>query len=234
MQLTNNDPTSGAENPIDKDSQNLKEVKSMGQLSMISFIFDLPNICTLLGLLSALLGIYAAIQGEIYIAVVFGTWSVVFDWLDGFVASKMKNRTETHRAFGGQLDSMVDMVSFGVLPAVILLSYSGYNPWFLPGAFAIVTASAIRLSYFNIYGLTGGKTYTGLAVDYTGLIVSLFFLIESFFSSDAFPAVFYMLMMFVVFLNLSSIKIPKFSKKILFGIIAYAIALSIYMTCTIF
>lgn len=214
---------------LNKDPMNLKEVSSTSQISMIGFIADLPNICTLLGLLSALLGIYSAIQGAIYFAVIFGAWSVVFDWLDGFIASKMQNRTDSHRAFGCQLDSLVDMVSFGVLPAVILLSYSDYNPWFIPGSFAILTSCAIRLSYFNIYGLTGGKTYTGLAVDYNGLIVSLFFLVESFFSPVVFPEGLYVLMMLVVFFNLSSIQIPKFPKKILIGIIAYVIALTIYL-----
>ncbi|MBL4604973.1 MAG: CDP-alcohol phosphatidyltransferase family protein, partial [Flavobacteriaceae bacterium] len=188
---------------IDSKSSQTNELPN--QLSMTDFIVDLPNICTLVGLLSALLGIYFAIQGEIYFAVIGGAWAVVFDWLDGLIASKMKNRTDNHRAFGGQLDSLVDIVSFGVLPAIILLSYANYNPWYLPGAFAIIGACAIRLSYFNIYGLTGGKTYTGLAVDYNGLIVSLVFLVESFFSPGIFQEVFYVLMMIVVVLNLSSI-----------------------------
>jgi len=214
---------------VNIDSKSTQTNKLPNQLSMIDFIVDLPNICTLVGLLSALLGIYFAIQGEIYFAVIGGAWAVVFDWLDGLIASKMKKRTDNYRAFGGQLDSLVDIVSFGVLPAIILLSYADFNPWYLPGAFAIIGACAIRLSYFNIYGLTGGKTYTGLAVDYNGIIVSLFFLIESFFSPIIFPEVLYILMMVVVALNLSSIQIPKFSKKILYGIVAYVIALSIYL-----
>ncbi|TXG35177.1 CDP-alcohol phosphatidyltransferase family protein [Seonamhaeicola maritimus] len=212
-----------------EETHSSKKVDTTSQLSMFRFILDLPNMVTLLGLLSALLGIYAAITGKIYIAVVFGVWSVVFDWLDGLVASKLKNRTNAHRAFGGQLDSLIDMVSFGVLPAIILLSYSNYNPWFIPGSFAIIAACAIRLSYFNIYGLTNGKTYTGLAVDYNGLIISLFFLIESFFSSDIFPEALYILVIIIVYLNVSAIQIPKFPKTILIGIIIYAIALTIHL-----
>ncbi|MFK5973990.1 MAG: CDP-alcohol phosphatidyltransferase family protein [Flavobacteriaceae bacterium] len=221
--------TSDTEYLSAKDSRNSKEVKPTRQLSMLNFIVDLPNLCTLLGLLSSVLGIYYAIKGELYFAVIFGAWSVVFDWLDGLIASKMKNRTDDHRAFGGQLDSLVDMVSFGVLPAIILLSYSDFNLWFIPGAFAIIAACAIRLSYFNIYGLTNGKTYTGLAVDYNGLIMSLFFLIVSFFSPAIFPKSLYIVVMLVVFLNLSSIQIPKFPKTMLIGIITYVIALSIYL-----
>lgn len=208
------------------------EASETVQLSMVQFIFDLPNIVTLLGLLSALLGIYSAILGEIYLAVVFGAWSVVFDWLDGLTASKMKNRTNAHRAFGAQLDSLIDMVSFGVLPALILMSYSGYNPWFIPGAFAIISASAIRLSYFNIYGLSHGKTYTGLAVDYNGLIVSLFFFIEFIFGLHFYPEALYLLLILVALLNLSSIQIPKFPKTMLIGIVVYVITLTVVLVGT--
>ncbi|GGZ71634.1 CDP-alcohol phosphatidyltransferase family protein [Algibacter mikhailovii] len=215
------------ENKNALEAHKLKEALATSQLSMFRFIFDLPNIVTLLGLLSALLGIYAAILGEIYIAAVFGAWSVVFDWLDGLIASKMKNRTNAHRVFGAQLDSLIDMVSFGVLPAIILMSYSDYNPWYIPGAFVIISACAIRLSYFNIYGLTDGKTYTGLAVDYNGLVVSLFFLIESFFGFSFFPEALYLLLFLVACLNLSTIQIPKFPKTILIGIVIYVITLTI-------
>jgi CDP-diacylglycerol--serine O-phosphatidyltransferase len=231
MQLVKKEIRSMAEyNEGENNDSKTSQINTIpNHISMIGFIADLPNICTLFGLLSALLGIYFAIQGQIHYAVIGGVWAVVFDWLDGLIASKMKNRTDNHRAFGGQLDSLIDIVSFGVLPAIILLSYSNYNPWYLPGAFAIIAACAIRLSYFNIFGLTDGKTYTGLAVDYNGLIVSLFFLIESFFGPEVYSEGFYILIMVVAILNLSPIQIPKFSKKFLIGILAYVIALTIYL-----
>jgi CDP-diacylglycerol--serine O-phosphatidyltransferase len=231
MQLVKKEIRSMAEyNEGENNDSKISQINTIpNHISMIGFIADLPNICTLFGLLSALLGIYFAIQGQIHYAVIGGVWAVVFDWLDGLIASKMKNRTDNHRAFGGQLDSLIDIVSFGVLPAIILLSYSNYNPWYLPGAFAIIAACAIRLSYFNIFGLTDGKTYTGLAVDYNGLIVSLFFLIESFFGPEVYSEGFYILIMVVAVLNLSPIQIPKFSKKFLIGILAYVIALTIYL-----
>ena len=196
-----------------KTSHSLKFVKSSSQMSMISFITDLPNICSLCGLFSALLGIYFAVQGYFYLAVIGGLWAVLFDWLDGLIASKMTGRTDDHRAFGGQLDSLIDIVSFGVLPAIILLSYTNYNPWFIPIAFSIIVACAIRLSYFNVYGLTGGKTYTGLPVDNNGLIMAFAFLFESIINTTFFSIGLSVLLMVVVALNLASIQIPKFSKK---------------------
>ena len=196
---------------------------------MASFILDVPNICTLFGLLSAFLGIYFAIQGNIHFAVIGGLWAVLFDWLDGLIASKMQGRTDDERAFGGQLDSLSDIVSFGVLPAMILLSYTDYSIWSSLVGFSLIAGCAIRLSYFNVYGLTDGKTYTGLAVDFNGLIVSFAFLFESFFSKTSFSIGLTLLLMVVVALNLASIQIPKLSKKWLFIIAAYVFGMTIYL-----
>lgn len=200
------------------------------QLSMIDFIFDFPNICSLFGLLSAFLGIYFAIQGQIYIAVIGGVWAVLFDWLDGLIASKMKNRTDDHRAFGGQLDSLIDIVSFGVLPAIILLSYTNYSPWFMPVSFSIIAACAIRLSYFNVYGLSDNKKYTGLPVDNNGLLVAFAFLFESIISKAYFSIGLAILLMIIIAFNLASFQIPKFSKKWIYAISAYVIGVTIYLS----
>lgn len=207
----------------------LKVEKTSAQRSMVSFLFDLPNICTLCGLLSAFLGIYFAVQGNVHFAVIGGLWSVIFDWLDGLIASKMSDRTDDDRTFGAQLDSLIDIVSFGVLPAIILLSHTNYNLWSILVGFCLIAACAIRLSYFNIYGLTAGKSYTGLAVDNNGLIVSLAFLFESLISPGTFSIGLTTLLMLVAVLNLASIQIPKFSKIWLFGITAYAIGVTIYL-----
>lgn len=219
----------GGNKERNSNAQSLKGDEMAVQPNMVRFIIDLPNICSLSGLLSAFCGIYFAIQGEVYFAVIGGLWAVLFDWLDGLIASKMKTRTNADRAFGAQLDSLIDMVSFGVLPAIILLSYTNYHFWSLPVGFALIAACAIRLSYFNVYGLTGGKTYTGLAVDYNGLLVSFAFLFESLFSKAAFSIGLTVLLMAVVVLNLASIQIPKFSKKWLLGIAAYIIGMTLYL-----
>ena len=205
------------------------EIPLDANLSMVSFIADLPNICTLFGLLCSTLGIYFAITGQVYFAVIGMVWAVFFDWLDGLIASKLKNRIRKHREFGAQLDSLIDIVSFGVLPATILLSYGEFNPWFLPGAFMIIAACAIRLSYFNIFGLTNGKYYTGLPVDNNGLIIALAFLFENQFSREFFSLVLYMLIIITIIFNLSSYQIPKFSKKAIYGVVSFCILVTVYL-----
>jgi archaetidylserine synthase len=162
-----------------KNIKNSKPQQSQ-QPTMFSFVMDLPNIFSLAGLLCAVLGIYFAILGNFPVAIIGVLWAVVFDWADGIVARHMTGREDHHRAFGGQLDSLMDIVSFGVFPAMFLLSYGKFSPWFLPGAFLIVGVSAIRLSYFNIFGLIDNKTYKGLALDNNVIILSFVFLFEGF------------------------------------------------------
>ena len=196
------------------------------QLSVFSFVKDLPNICSLLGLLSAVIGIYFAIQGNFEAAIIGVLWAVLFDWYDGIIARRLKGRTKVQGDFGAQLDSMIDIVSFGILPAIILLSYGDYNIWFLPGAFVIIAASAIRLTYFNVYGLIDTKTYKGFPLDNNVLILALVFVFESFFEPSTFAILIYALMMLFSVLNLSSIPTPKFGGKWVYALVAYVIILT--------
>jgi phosphatidylserine synthase len=196
------------------------------QVSVFRFIKDLPNICSLLGLMSAVTGIYFAIQGNFPAAIIAVLWAVLFDWFDGIIARKMKGRTKVQGDFGAQLDSMIDIVSFGILPAIILLSYGDYKIWFLPGAFVIVAASAIRLTYFNVYGLIDSKTYKGFPLDNNVLILALVFLFEGSFSSLTFSIIIYVLMMILSALNLSSIPTPKFGGKWIYALVTYVIVMT--------
>ncbi len=197
------------------------------QPTMLSFARDLPNICSLAGLLCALLGIYFAILGNFRVAIIGIMWAVLFDWADGIVARQMKGRTDYHRAFGGQLDSLIDIVSFGVFPAVFLLSYGKFSPWFLPGAFLIVATSAIRLSYFNIFGLVDDKTYLGLALDNNVIILAFVFLFEGFINHTIFSIIIYALLMVLLIFNLAPVRTPKFSGKWFYVLIVYTLILTI-------
>lgn len=203
-------------------------MKNSHKVSMISFAKDLPNICSLLGLLSAMFGIYFAVEGNFLASIIAVLWAVLFDWYDGIIARKMKGRTKEQGVFGAQLDSMIDVVSFGVFPAVLLLSYGNYSVWFMPGAFIIVAAVAIRLSYFNIYGLIDSKTYMGLAVDNNVLILAFLFLFESFFSHTVFSILLYTLLMILSALNLASIRTHKFGAKWVYALLLYVVVLTTF------
>ncbi|MDF1551155.1 MAG: CDP-alcohol phosphatidyltransferase family protein [Bacteroidales bacterium] len=197
------------------------------QPGMLGFAKDLPNICSLIGLLSALFAIYFAIEGHFIASVIAILWAVLFDWYDGIIARRMKGRTKAQAVFGAQLDSMIDIISFGVYPAILLLSYGSYSAWFIPGAFIILATSAIRLSYFNIYGLIGSNTYKGLALDNNVLILAFVFLFESFLSHTVFSILIYVLLMGLSGFNLSSIPTPKFGGKWVYALVAYVVILSV-------
>lgn len=196
------------------------------QISVLSFIKDLPNICSLLGLMSAVAGIYFAIQGNFQAAMIGVLWAVLFDWYDGIIARNMKGRTKVQGDFGAQLDSMIDIVSFGVFPAIVLLSYGNYDIWFLPGAFVIIAASAIRLTYFNVYGLIDSKTYKGFPLDNNVLILAFVFLFEGIFTPSSFSILIYILLMLLSALNLSAISTPKFGGKWVYVLVAYVLVMT--------
>ena len=181
------------------------------QPTILSFVKDLPNICSLAGLACTVLAIYFSIIGVYYAAMIGMVWAVGFDWADGLVARKMKGRTGSDSAFGGQLDVLIDIVSYGVTPAVLLMSFGKFEPIFVIGAFVMLAAAAIRLSYFSTFGLSDDAKYTGLALDNNSLILVFIFLFEAFFSQGVFSVVLYISCVGLAVLNVSEIKTPKFS-----------------------
>ncbi|MCR5561224.1 MAG: CDP-alcohol phosphatidyltransferase family protein [Bacteroidales bacterium] len=101
----------------------------------------IPNAITSCNLLSGIVGLYFAFKGLPEAAFLCMLAAAMFDFLDGFAARIFKASSP----IGGQLDSLSDVVSFGVLPAV-MLSVHSLNP--LPLLIAVF--SAVRLAKFNI------------------------------------------------------------------------------------
>lgn len=184
---------------------------TLPQPPILRYVKDLPNLCSLAGLACTLLAIYFSVLGLYSAAMIGMVWAVAFDWADGLVARKLQGRTGNDRQFGGQLDVLIDIVSYGVAPAVLLLSYGSFAGIFLPGAFIVIAAAALRLSYFSTYGLAGGKHYTGLALDNNSLILVFLFLFEPLFNKGAFAFVLYAACVALAVLNVSQIKTAKLS-----------------------
>jgi CDP-diacylglycerol--serine O-phosphatidyltransferase len=114
----------------------------------------IPNLLTLANLASGLFAILAIFDANVVLAAYLLAASLAFDFLDGLVARALK----VHSELGLQLDSLADMVSFGVAPGFMLyslfleVSKSGEPlPVFLPYlAFLVPLFSALRLAKFNI------------------------------------------------------------------------------------
>jgi len=206
---------------------NEREQKPASEYTILYFLRDPSNICSLAGLLCSFTGIYLAIIGEYLYALIGVLWAVIFDWADGMIARRLKNRTDYHRTVGVQLDSLIDIVSFSIFPAIFLLSYGKFNPVFIPGAFLIVAGGVLRLSYFNVFGMIDKNTYKGLALDNNIIILSFLFLFEKFFPQQTFSILIYVVMILLLAFNLAPIRTYKFGGKWFYVLVAYTVIMSI-------
>jgi phosphatidylserine synthase len=180
---------------------------------ILSYLADIPNLSSIAGLGCTLLAIYFIILGNYSAAMIGMIWSVAFDWADGLIARRMKGRTGDDRLFGGQLDLLIDIVSYAVTPAILVLSYGKFDAIFLPVAFVMLVAGAIRLSYFSTFGLADGSKYTGLAIDNNNIFFVFVFLFQGAFSESIFSVVLAITGLSLAALNVSPIKTPKLSGR---------------------
>ena len=183
----------------------------MSKKSILSFIKDLPNTCSLMGLVCSILAIYFMFIGIYQIAMIGMIWAVGFDWADGIIARNIQNRTKEEKTFGGQLDLLIDIVSYGVAPAILILSYSNFNPLFLLPALIMLIFGVMRLSYFSTFGLSEEAKYTGLAIDNNSIVLVFIFLFSGYFDKIAFSILLGIVGVFLAILNISNIKTPKLS-----------------------
>lgn len=207
---------------------NSNENQNSHEYNMLYFVKDPANICSLIGLVCSLTGIYFAIIGKLSYAMICALWAVLFDWADGRVARRLKDRTDYHRSIGIQLDSLIDIVSFSIFPAVFLLSYGKFNPLFLPGALLIVCGGAVRLSYFNVFGMIDKNTYKGLALDNNLIILSFILLFERYVPLHIFSVIILAVMLLLLIFNLAPIRTPKFGDRWFFVLAAYVTIMTVY------
>jgi phosphatidylserine synthase len=191
------------------EAQDTKSPDRSSRGSIFAHAADPANGLTLAGLFCALLGIYFAAQGLLSAAVIALLWATFFDWFDGPVARRTKGRSDELGALGGQLDSLVDIVSGGVGPAILLLSVGAFSPLFIPGAFAIVAAGVLRLSYFNVHGLEDETTYLGLPIDHNVILLSMVFLLEGQIGGAEFATVLYVATVLIAILSIAPFRMPK-------------------------
>jgi CDP-diacylglycerol--serine O-phosphatidyltransferase len=151
--------------------EHIEEVSEGGQQVRHRGVYLLPNLFTTAALFCGFYAIIASIHGKFEHAAVAIFAAMVFDGLDGRIA----RLTNTTSAFGVQYDSLSDMVSFGVAPALVsfnwALSLLGKVGWSI--AFLYATCAALRLARFNTQVDTADKNYfTGLASPAAAAIIA--------------------------------------------------------------
>ncbi len=157
-------------------------------------IYDYTVILTYLSLLSAGTGIFVTLSGSghPYIGVICLLFCGLCDAFDGKVASMKKDRTDSERKYGIQIDSLSDLIAFGVLPACIGVAFIRNSALFngtidingpewyctllkvvLYGFLVLYILTAmIRLAYFNVSEEERQSTETGARKYYLGLPVT--------------------------------------------------------------
>ena len=203
--------------------------------------YNYTMLLTYFSLISASLGIMFSLSdtGHPFIGCFFLMFSGLCDAFDGKVARTKKNRSDMEREFGIQIDSLADLVAFGVLPACIgvaLMRNSRYFEKLFDGSemtwqskllkFACFTilvlfvlAALIRLAYFNVteherqQQETGErKSYLGLPVTSSSLIFPFILLFHYILPADVTP-IYMAAVVLTGFLFVFKFRIPKFGLK---------------------
>ena len=154
---------------------------------MIGF-YDYTVVVTYISLISSIMGMFFAIDGKLPLAVFCLAFSGLCDMFDGKIARTKKNRTDDEKAFGIQIDSLCDIVCFGIFP--IILGYQlGMSKIYSLMILAFYgVAGVIRLAYFNVMEekrqsetSENRKYYQGLPITSMSVIMPLLFMVSVFF-----------------------------------------------------
>lgn len=182
---------------------------------MIGF-YDYTVVLTFLSVMSSLFGMTRAMEGNFKLAILCLAVSGLLDTFDGKVARSKKNRTEDEKLYGIQLDSLADVICFGVFPAMIcyLMGVRG-----LLGGVAIAfygLCGVIRLAYFNVLETgrqadpeAGEKVYHGLPITSIAVILPLTFLLGFLVPGKIFPMILLGMLFLVGLLFIVDFKLRK-------------------------
>ena len=183
-------------------------------------VYDYTVILTYISALSGMTGVMLCLTGRCSpsLCCCFLVGSGLCDAFDGKVARLKKNRTDFERRFGIQIDSLSDLIAFGVLPATICVSLCDGRIQKIEAsviAAFYVLAALIRLAYFNVteedrWQSEGGvrKFYEGLPVTTSSIIFTLIVIISHFSTRD-FTYIYIVAMLLTGLAFVSKMKIPK-------------------------
>jgi len=192
-------------------------------IGMVGF-YNYTVILTYVGVVSAMLGIGLAMYGHTSMAVVCLMVSGFCDLFDGTIA-RTKKRTVSEMKFGIQIDSLADLICFGVLPAAIGFSI-GLTHWYETAALIVyVLAALIRLAYYNVtedeleFNENAKRVYyDGLPVTTVAILIPLIYTLRPV-MKNGFLLLYALCLVITAFAFLLKVKVRKLGMK---GMIAAA------------
>ncbi len=205
--------------------------KSEGARFFVGF-YHYGVILTYLSVISGVVGIALSVSVNSFWGVVCLLISGLCDGFDGSVASTRKNRTAADKSFGSQIDSLSDLVAFGVEPVFIGFGM-GLREWYYWPLFSVfVLCALIRLAYYNVTEETRTAEkrafFEGLPVTNVAVALPVFYLFASMFTEIS-PLALKLIMVgayaLIAFLFVFRFRMPKAGVRGLLIAIAAAIVL---------
>lgn len=185
--------------------------------------YDYTVILTYMSLVSAVGGMVFSSRGSFGLAIICLMISGICDAFDGTVARTKKNRTDDEKSFGIQLDSLCDVVSFGVSPAFTCYCMGVDGVVGLSIVMAFCLCAVIRLAFFNVLEAKrqqveegSGKSYRGLPVTSISCIFPLVYPARFVLPEAAFAVVLHIMLAVVAFLFVLDFSVKKPDWKKLF------------------
>ena len=209
---------------------------------MIGF-YDYTVIATYVSLGSSVAGILLAAVGKPFWAILALMLSGLLDTFDGKIARTKKDRTVREERFGVQIDSLCDLVCFGVLPVVIGY-FAAPNPLTSPFFYIYAVAGiiyilggVIRLSFFNIGEeeqrestvKVERKTYTGLPITTASLVFPIVYIFRHFFLEKAwiFSMIWAAFLLLVAFCFVGKFHVRKPTNRQLILLIVFGVVIAV-------
>ncbi len=165
----------------------------------------LPCLFTLANLLFGFMAIIFAFDHQLRMSVAMIMLAVLMDSLDGKVARRFKANSD----FGKELDSLCDVVSFGLAPAVLIYVFIFDSYWSFWGSWVsafFAICGAVRLARFNI--LASSDYFVGVPITFAGGFMALLLLFIDKISWQIYPVS----MVILGLLMVSSLQVPKLGK----------------------
>lgn len=217
-----------AEKIVEIDS--FSEAKSGGKNRPKKGIYLLPNLLTTGALFGGFYAVLSGFSGNYELAAIAIFVAMVFDGLDGRVA----RLTNTQSDFGVQYDSLSDMVSFGVAPAIVVYGWgmTSLGKVGIAAAFVFASCAALRLARFNVQSsINNSKLFIGLPSPAAAAVIAGFVWsaqsIQPSIVASSFTAI---LTAVVGLLMVSNFKYPSFKQIDLRGKVPFVVILSIVMS----
>ncbi|WP_261316718.1 CDP-alcohol phosphatidyltransferase family protein [Rhizobium leguminosarum] len=188
-------------------------------------MWDTANAITLFGIVCSALAINFALVGALEFAVSLALISMLADQLDGIVARAARGRSADIARMGKSLDGFADIIYGAIFPAVAIMTLQKGAAIAPALGIVLLLAGAIRLSYFENFGLSVDGRFLGVPLSYDVPVLAILLLARPLLGVDFLPVV---AATFVVLacLHVAPIRVPSPSRIMYYCIIAFCITVS--------